>query len=90
MCEHILIRKVSMTLIACYTSAVHRIVVDGLIHGIVMHNRGLGNPIMGVLRLAPATVVRAAGTAVGPGATAITAGCAIAAGLGLGRARVPA
>lgn len=60
MCEHILIRKVSMTLIACYTGAVHRIVVDGLILRIMMHNRGLGNPVMGVLRLAPATVVRAA------------------------------
>ena len=49
MCEHILIRKVSMTLIACYTGAVHRIVVDGLILRIMMHNRGLGNPVMGVL-----------------------------------------
>ena len=57
MCEHILIRKVSMTLIACYTGAVHRIVVDGLILRIMMHNRGLGNPVMGVLRLAPAATI---------------------------------
>lgn len=57
MCEHILIRKVSMTLIACYTSAVHRIVVDGLVLRLMMHDRGLRNPIMSMLRLAPAATI---------------------------------
>lgn len=39
------------------------IVMDGLVLRIVMHNRGLGNPVMGMLRLAPAIAVRATGTA---------------------------
>ena len=88
MCEHILIRKVSMTLIACYTSAVHRIVMNGLILCIMVNDRGLGNPVMGVLRLASsATIAR---PTVGAGVSTTTGTAVAATGLGLGRARVPA
>lgn len=57
--------KLSETSITLDTGSIHRIMMNRLIHSIVMHNRGLGNPVMGVLRLAlTATAVRATTPAI--------------------------
>lgn len=55
--------ELSETSITLDTGSIYRIMVNRLVLRIVMHNRGLGNPVMGMLRLAPAIAVRATGTA---------------------------
>lgn len=80
--------KLCKTSVTLDTGSIYRIMMDGLVLRIVMHNRGLGNPVMGVLRLASATAI--ARPTVGAGISTTTGTAVAATGLGLGRTCVPA
>lgn len=65
MCQPRLIRiKLSKTSVTFNACAIHGIVMNSLNLRLMVHDRGLGNPVMDMLRFAPAIAVRATTPAI--------------------------